>query len=326
PERAKAKAQEFNIPKACTTEELLADPEIEIVINLTVPAAHAEVAIAAIEAGKSVYNEKPMAVAREDGRRILDAAQAKGVLVGGAPDTFLGAGGQTCRKLIDQGAIGEPVAAVAFMMGRGHEFWHPDPEFFYKPGGGPMFDMGPYYLTALISLIGPIRRVTGSAQISFAERTITSQPKRGTKIEVETPTHIVGVMDFEGGAVGTIIVSFDVWAAQVPRIQIFGTDGTLNVPDPNAFGGPVRLWRTDSKDWQEVALTDGYAENSRAIGVADMAYALRSGRPHRANGQLTYHVLDTMQAFLDASDEGRHIELESTCRRPAPLPEGVLDE
>jgi len=328
--KAKAKAAEFDLPRACTVEKLLADPEIEIVVNLTPPGAHAEVAVAALEAGKCIYNEKPLAISREDGRRILEMADAKGLLVGCAPDTFLGGGLQTCRKLIDDGWIGEPVAATAFMMGHGPEGWHPDPDFFYQPGGGPMFDMGPYYLTALVNLIGPIRRVTSSARITFPERIITSKPKYGTKIKVNTPTHIAGVMDFANGAVGTIITSFDVWASELPRIEIYGTEGTLSVPDPNTFGGLVRIRRAGAGEWKEVPLAYGYTENSRGVGVADMAYALRYGRSHRASGELAYHVLDVMQSFLDASREGRHVELASSCSRPAPLPLGlkgyVLDE
>ena len=330
PERAQAKAAEYGVPKACSTEELLADPEIEIVLNLTIPKAHAEVALAAVKAGKSVYNEKPLTIAREDGRSLLEAARANGVLVGSAPDTFMGAGIQTCRKLIDDGEIGEPIGATAFMTCHGHESWHPDPEFYYKVGGGPMLDMGPYYLTALVTLMGPIKRVTGSARITFPERTITSKPKHGTKIEVEVPTHVVGVMDFANGAIGTIITSFDVWAAELPRIEIYGSEGTLSVPDPNTFGGPVRMLRAAEKEWREAPLSHGYAENSRGVGVADLACALRSGRPHRASGEMAYHVLEVMHAFHDAAREGRHVELTSTCERPAALPvglpEGALDE
>jgi predicted dehydrogenase len=318
------------VPRACTTEELLADPEIQIVINITTPNSHAEVAFAVLEANKCVYNEKPLAIRREDGQRILEIAKEKGLLVGGAPDTFLGGGIQTCRKLIDDGWIGEPIAATAFMLGHGHESWHPDPEFYYKVGGGPMFDMGPYYLTALVNLVGPVRRVTGSTRITFPERTITSQPKYGTKITVDIPTHVVGVLDFQNGAIGTIITSFDVWGAQVPRIEIYGSAGSLSVPDPNTFGGPVRVLRAGSREWVEVPLLYGYAENSRGLGVADMAYALLSGRAHRANDQLTFHVLDIMHAIHDASREDKHVMLESTCERPALLPlglrEGLLDE
>lgn len=329
-DRARAKAAEFNVPKVYSVKELLADPEIQIVVNLTIPKAHAEVCIAALEAGKSVYTEKPLAITREDGRRIVELAVAKGLLAGGAPDTFLGGGIQTCRKLIDDGWIGEPVAATAFMTCHGHESWHPDPEFYYKTGGGPMFDMGPYYLTALVNLMGPVKRVTGSAKITFPERLITSQPKSGTRVTVDTPTHIAGVMDFANGAVGTIITSFDIWHAKLPNIEIYGTTGSLSVPDPNSFGGPVFIRRHDAGTWSEVPLTHAYSENSRGIGVADMAYALLSGRKHRANAELAYHVLDIMHGFHDASCEDRHHYLESSCSRPASLPlgldRGILDE
>jgi predicted dehydrogenase len=324
PERAQVRAQEYGIA-AKSVAELLADPQIQLVINLTIPKAHAEVAQAVIAAGKSVYNEKPLAVTREDGRATLEAAKARGVRVGCAPDTFLGASLQTCRGLIDAGAIGEPVAATAFMLGHGPEHWHPDPAFYYQVGGGPMFDMGPYYLTALISLLGPVRRVTGSTRISFPERTITSEPKYGEKVQVEIPTHIAGVLDFASGAIGTIVTSFDVWSAHVPRIEIYGTTGTLSVPDPNRFGDPVRIRIGREEEWRDVPLTHANAANSRGLGVADLAQALISGRPHRASGELAYHVLDIMHAFHDASREGRHIELTSTCERPAPLPPGLPD-
>src|SRR2546427_8394673 len=194
-ERARMQAESFHIPRATSVEELLADPEIELVINLTIPRAHAEVGMAVLQAGKKLYTEKPLASSREQGRQLLATAHTQGLRVGGAPDTFLGGGLQTCRQLIDEGAIGTPIAAHAFMMSHGQEHWHPDPDFFYQPGAGPLFDMGPYYLTALITLLGPIRRVTGSAKATFPERIITSQPKYGTKITVNTPTHITGVLD-----------------------------------------------------------------------------------------------------------------------------------
>ena len=327
PERAQARAAEFGVPRACTVEELLADPDIEIVVNLTIPRAHFEVAMAAVAAGKSVWNEKPLTVTREEGRELLAAARQAGVLVGCAPDTFMGAGVQTAVKVINDGVIGRPIGANAHMMCHGHESWHPDPEFYYKAGGGPMFDMGPYYLTALVALLGPVERVTGSARISLPVRTITSEPKAGTAITVDVPTHVAGVMDFAGGAVGTITTSFDVWAAQHPDIEVYGTEGTLMAPSPNSTGGPVRVWREG--EWEEVPLSHPYASTSRSTGVADMAHALRSGRPHRATGDLAFHVLDIMHAFHDASDRGRHIMVESTCARPAALredlPEGVLE-
>jgi len=323
PERARARAEEFGVPKACAVEELLADPDVEIVVNLTVPKAHAPLCLAALEAGKHVHVEKPLAVNRADGKQIVERARAKGLLVGAAPDTFLGGGLQTCRKLIDDGWIGTPVGATAFMLCHGHETWHPDPAFYYEVGGGPMFDMGPYYLTALVSLLGPVRRLTGSTRITFPERTITSQPRYGTRIKVETPTHIAGIMDFASGAIGTILTSFDVWHANLPCIEIYGTEGSLGVPDPNGFGGPVRIRRAGASEWSEVPLTHGFTEQSRGIGVADMASALDAGRPHRANGDLAYHVLDIMEGFHDSSREGRHYELASTCERPAPLPMGL---
>lgn len=322
-ERARTQAAQHDVPRACSVEELLADPEIEIVVNLTPPVVHFEIGMMAIRAGKSVYNEKPLEIRREDARQMLEAARANRVLVGGAPDTFLGGGLQTCRKLIDDGWIGEPVAAMAFMLNHGHESWHPNPDFYYQPGGGPLFDMGPYYLTALTALLGPARRVTGAARITFAERMITSWPRYGDRITVNTPTHVAGVIDFASGAIATIVTSFDVWASEVPWMEIYGTAGSLRLPDPNTFGGPVRLRRAEASEWSSIPLTHGHTSNSRGIGVADMAYALRSGRPHRANGELAYHVLDIMQALHDSAREGSHIELASTCSRPAPLPLGL---
>ena len=324
-ERAEERAREFGVARASTVDNLLADPDVDLVINLTIPAAHAKVATAAIAAGKSVYNEKPLSTDRVSARKILSRANGRGVRVGCAPDTFLGGGLQTCRKLIDDGAIGDPVATTAFMLSHGHESWHPDPSFYYQPGGGPMFDMGPYYLTALVSLIGPVRRVFGSTRVTFPERTITSQPKFGTSITVNTPTHIAGIIDFANGAIGTIVTTFDVWPTELPRIEIYGTKGSLSVPDPNTFAGPVRLRRPDSRDWEDVALTHGNVVNSRGLGPADLALAIRANRPHRASGELAYHVLDVMQAFLDSSERGRRIDIASTCNRPAPLATGSGD-
>ncbi len=320
--RAQAKAAEYGV-KAYTVRELLADPEIEIVVNLTIPAAHAEVSAAAIEAGKAAYSEKPFALNRTDGEELLKLAAARGRRVGCAPDTFLGGGLQTCRKLIDDGVIGEPVAATAFMMSRGHEHWHPNPEFYYQPGGGPMFDMGPYYLTALVSILGPVRRVTGITRASFAERLVSSQPNYGQTIKVEVPTHVAGLLEFASGAIGTIITTFDVKASQLPRMEIYGADATLSLPDPNTFGGPVRLRAATDTDLHDMPLTHIYTENSRGLGVADLADALRTDRPHRANGALAHHVLEIMQAFHEASDQGTHVDLISTCERPALLPIGL---
>lgn len=320
---ADALASQNNL-RAPSIEALLNDPDIEIVINLTPPAVHAKVSLAIIAAGKHVHSEKPLATTREDGKRVLDAAQKQGVRVGCAPDTFLGGGLQTCRKLIDDGWIGVPVAATAFMMGHGMESWHPNPYFFYQPGAGPMFDMGPYYLTALINLLGPVQRLSGITRISFKERVVTSQPRFGERIPVNTATHVAGLMNFASGPVGTIITSFDVWSGKnMPFIEVYGSEGTLSVPDPNYFTGPVRVLRAEERKWYDIPLTHS-DQVMRGIGLADLAYSIRSGRKHRANGKLAYHVLDLMQSFGESSDSGTHIEIESRCERPAPLPTGLL--
>lgn len=320
-EAAQAMAEQYGVPRVLSVEALLADPSIEIVLNLTIPQAHGEIALAALAAGKSVYNEKPLALTRDEGRQMLALAAEKGLRVGGAPDTFLGGGLQTCRELIDAGAIGAPVAATAFMMSRGHEHWHPNPVFYYQKGGGPMFDMGPYYLTALVSLLGPVQRVSGATRITRSQRTITSQPRYGEVINVEVPTHVAGLLDFAAGPIGVIITTFDVQASTLPWIEIYGTAGTLAAPDPNTFGGPVRLRLAGDSEWKEVPVTRPYTENSRGLGLADMAEGIRTGRAHRASGELAYHVLDIMHAIHDASAESRHVLLESTCARPDAMPD-----
>ncbi len=325
PERTATKVKEYPGVQVCTLEAMLADPEIKIIVNLTTPQGHFPVAMQAVAAGKHVYSEKPLTLTRDEGKKLLAAAAKAGVMVGNAPDTFLGAGIQTCRRLIEDGVIGTPIGAQAFMLCHGHESWHPDPEFYYKVGGGPMFDMGPYYLTALVSLLGPVKRVTGSARISFAQRTITSAKKNGQVIDVEIPTHVTGIMDFASGAIGTITTSFDVWASVTPRIEIFGSEGSLSVPDPNTFGGPVRIRLKGEKEWRDLPLTCGFEANGRGIGPSDMADAIRTGRTHRANGALAYHVLDLMHAFHDASASGSHVAIESTCEKPTLMREGLFD-
>jgi predicted dehydrogenase len=331
-EAAEKKAAEFNIARVCSVDDIFADPSIEIVLNLTVPKAHAPIALRALEAGKHTYAEKPFGIDRAEGKRVLELARRKKLLVGGAPDTFMGAGIQTARKLIDDGAIGRPVGFTACMMCRGHEHWHPSPEFYYEIGGGPMFDMGPYYLTALLNLLGPVKRQMGMASIAFPERTITSNPKIGKKIKVETPDHICGMLEFANGCVGSIITSFATWNASYDGRQpivIYGTLGTLKVPDPNGFDGPVSLIRNqDSAQWEDVPHTfvKGYG---RSVGLADMAYAIRSGRPLRASGQQAFAVLDLMQGFLDSSTSGKACKPKAKYARPAPMPAqlpfGTLD-
>ena len=317
-ERAEKACTQYNIPRQYKDMyELFADPAVDIVLNLTRPYEHFDVTMAAIACGKHVYSEKPLGATLEEGEKICEAAAKQGVMVGGAPDTFLGAGIQTCRKLIDDGYIGRPVAATAFMACRGHESWHPDPAFYYQHGGGPMMDMGPYYVTALVNLLGRVQAVSGMTQKSFATRRITSQPHRGTIVDVEVSTHIAGQLDFACGAIGSMVMSFDVPAHNLPIIEIYGTEGTLSVPDPNGFGGPVKLFRPQQGAFLEMPLCFGHAENCRGLGLADIADALATGRSPRAGIDLTGHVLEIMTAFDRAAQTKTHISICSAPERPA---------
>ncbi|MDQ2655081.1 MAG: Gfo/Idh/MocA family oxidoreductase [Chloroflexota bacterium] len=320
PERARQRAEAFGLT-AMPVADLLADPAIEVALNLTVPLAHAAVDEQVMAAGKSVYSEKPLAVDLADGQRLVAMAAAQGVRLGVAPDTFLGAGLQTCRRAIDDGLIGEPVAATAFFQSHGPETWHPNPEFLYIYGGGPLLDMAPYYLTALVSLLGPVRRVTGSARASFAERVLGSPGREGERIPVETPTHLAAVLDFAAGPIATLVTSFDVWASEAPRLEVYGSEGTLSVPDPNTFGGPVRLRRAGDEAWEELPISLPWDTNSRGLGLADLCASLRSGAPHRASGDLALHVLEIMHAVGAASETGAHITIQTAPERPAPLTE-----
>lgn len=315
PEKAAATAEKYGI-EAVSMTDMLASSDIGLILNLTIPKAHAEVAMAALEAGKHVYGEKPFSITRDDGLKMIALAKQKGLRIGSAPDTFLGGGIQTVRKLVDDGWIGTPVAATAFMMCHGHESWHPAPEFYYEVGGGPMFDMGPYYLTALVSLLGPVSHVMGSARVTYPQRIITSEPKKGKVIDVEVPTHVTGLLSFRDGATATIITSFDVWSSQLPRIEIYGSEGSLSVPDPNTFGGPVLLKRAGAAEWSEIPLSHGFGTNSRGVGVADMIRQIQTGGRTKADMTLAYHVLDVMHAIHDSEAEGRRVAIESTCERP----------
>jgi predicted dehydrogenase len=320
PARARAKAEKHGV-RACTVDELLADPAIEIVINLTIPQAHAPLNTRILRAGKHAYTEKPFALDVAESRRVLALARRRNLLVGSAPDTFLGGGIQTARQLLDDGIIGRPVAATAFMTCRGHESWHPAPEFYYKKGGGPMFDMGPYYVTALVNLLGPARRVSGSTRASFPHRLITSQPLAGKKVKVEVPTHYSGTIDFANGAIATVVMSFDTWPVpDQPWIVLYGTEGTMLVPDPNRFDGPVRVRRGADPVFTEMPHTHS-DQRLRGTGVADMAYSLlRRKRRHRCSGELAHHVIEIMAAFETASNRGRSVVLRTKPPRPALLP------
>ncbi|KOV80474.1 oxidoreductase [Streptomyces sp. NRRL WC-3618] len=318
--RAAAVAATVPGARVTTPEKLYAAEDVDLVLNLTVPAAHAEVAHAAITAGKHVYGEKPLAATTEEARAVLEAADAAGVRVGCAPDTVLGTGVQSARAVLDADEIGTPVAATAFMVVPGHESWHPAPEFYYRPGGGPLFDMGPYYLTTLVTLLGPVRAVVGMASTARRVRTIVSGPRAGTEFPVEVATHVTGVLEHESGALSTLVMSFDVWAGVLPRIEVYGTGGSLSVPDPNGFDGPVRVFRAGAGHWEDVPVRGGYAGADRGYGIADLARALATGTPHRANGQLAYHILEIMESLLTAAEHGRAVTVGSGCGRPAAVP------
>jgi predicted dehydrogenase len=317
--KAEETAEKYGIKNIFTVEEMMASSEIDIVLNLTIPQAHAAVSLKAIEHKKHVYSEKPLAISFEDGKRVVDTARHNNVLVGCAPDTFLGGSIQLAGQLIKDGAIGKPIGATAFMMSRGPESWHPNPEFFYQSGGGPMFDMGPYYLTALVSLMGPVSRLTGSARITFPERLITSPNKYGEKIKVEVPTHVSGILDFVNGATATITTSFDVSAARTPFIEIYGETGTISLPDPNQFNLPLLIRSHGDNEWKEIKPDGETHDNLRGIGLADMAKAIGLERNSRANGDMALHVLEIMHGIHRSSETGRHYKMESICEQPSLL-------
>lgn len=319
-EKAERAAEKYNIPRIYETmQDAFADPEVEIILNLTRPYEHFDVSMAALKAGKHVYSEKPLAATLEEGRQLVAEATKNKLLLGGAPDTFMGAGMQTCRRLIEDGFIGEPVGGAAFMICHGHETWHPDPAFYYKHGGGPMMDMGPYYLTALVNLLGRVKQVTGFAKTSFAQRTITSQPKFGEVVEVEVPTWTNGILHFENGATVTIFTTFDVYYDQQARFEIFGSKGSMKLPDPNCFDGSIQVLRPEDGAWKDMPLLFGHKENSRAYGLSDMAEALKVGSDFRAGCQQTLHVLEIMEKIVESSKQGRILEIESPYNRCAPV-------
>ena len=325
-DRAEALAAQHPGARAVALPELLAADDVDLVLVLTLPASHADVALAALAAGKHVFVEKPLATSVAEGRELVKAATATALRVGCAPDTVLGTGVQTARAVVDAGRIGTPHSATAFMTTPGHERWHPAPEFYYQPGGGPLLDMGPYYLTALVHLLGPIVRVVGASSRPSATRTIGSGPRAGETFDVEVDSHVTGILEHASGALSTLVMSFDTWAARLPRIEVHGTGGSLSVPDPNHFAGAVELYSAAAPDagWVDVAVTAGYQDSARGYGVADLALALAEGRPHRAGDELALHVLDVMESVQLAADTRTFVELTTTCQRPAPV-DGVVD-
>ncbi|MCC7320693.1 MAG: Gfo/Idh/MocA family oxidoreductase [Rubellimicrobium sp.] len=327
---ARARAAEFG-PRADTVDDILRAPDVDVIVNLTVPAAHHDISRRALEAGKHVYSEKPMVLSLDEGKALVDLAARKGLRLGSAPDTFLGGAHQAARAAIDGGRIGRVVAGTCHVMSHGMEAWHPNPDFFFQPGGGPVLDLGPYYVTNLIQLIGPVRSVAALANASFPTRTIGNGPRLGEKVPVDTPTNIHALLEFANGATVTLSASWDVWAHHHANMELYGTEGSLFVPDPNFFGGEVGLAGPEGAESVIAAdehpfgvpnIEDGEGRmraNYRCAGLADMAAAIDEGRPHRCNADLAVHAVDVMVSILRAGAERRQIAMTTTCERPAPL-------
>jgi len=323
-------AAQFGV-QATSLEAILADPEIGLVINLTTPISHHAISKHALLAGKHVYSEKPLGVSMEEGEELMALAHAGGLRLGCAPDTFLGGGHQLTRRLIDEGRIGKPVSATAMLLLPGHEHWHPNPAFFYHRGGGPMLDVGPYYVTNLITLLGPVREVFGTARITRVERTVKSEPRRGEVIKVQVPTHLTGVIEFHSGATVTIATSFDVVKHRHNQIEIYGLEGSMVTPDPNNFTGKVEVFRAGDEAWQEVPVDHPYTQGVpgfaglRGLGAAEMVDALRTGRPHRVSAELAFHALEVMTAFERSALSRKAIAIRSSCGRPEPISRQTRD-
>lgn len=320
--RAAAVAAEQNV-EALSVDSLLLSAKVDAVLNLTIPAAHVEIDTRALEAGKHVFGEKPLALAPEDARAMVALAAKSGLRLGSAPDTILGTGVQTARQLLDAGRIGETVGASAFWSAPGHERWHPAPAFYYQPGGGPLFDMGPYYLTSLVTLLGPVVSVSGSTSRSARTRVVETGPLASTTIPVNVDTHSSALLTHRSGIVSTVTMSFEIWATRAPLLEVHGTEGTIAVPDPNRFSDDVEVFTSADPTWQVAPVSAGYANAGRGYGLADMAHAIKTNRPHRASGELAFHVLEIMDAIVKSGQARRVIELESTVERPEPVPLGA---
>lgn len=332
-EAAQRQSEKYGVPRR-GVDELLGSDDVDVVLNLTIPAAHAEVSQRAVEAGKHIYSEKPLATEVEAGRRLLASARERNVRVGGAPDTVLGASIQAARAMIDEGVIGRPLLGLSSFLSHGMEHWHPNPDFFFQPGGGPVFDMGPYYVTTLVQLLGPVRSVMASGQAGFEERTVTAEasPVKGSRIKVEVLTTLQAILEFEGGAQVTFLASWDVWKHGLRPMELHGTLGSMRVPDPNWFGGTIEVAR-ERGEWEPTPTEDRtYGKinypfagplhaNYRGLGLADMARGILDQRPHRANGDVAQHALGVMAAILEAAREGRRVDVADTCERPPILGE-----
>jgi predicted dehydrogenase len=320
PEASQARAAEFGL-KSMSIDEMLASPEIQLIVNLTIPRAHVEVGLRALAAGKHVYSEKPLGITYAEGRKLLDAANKAGLRIGSAPDTFLGGAHQQARAVVDSGALGQLIGGTGFFMCPGHESWHPDPAFYYDVGGGPVLDMGPYYITDLVNLLGPVARVSAMASRLRTQRPVLSEPKKGQVMDVKVDTHATASLGFANGAIVQVGLSFDVAAHKHVPLELYGTEASLVVPDPNFFGGDVEIRKRGRDEvWTRVEVAQPYADgNYRSLGVADMAQGILDNRPHRANGDLALHVLEVMEAFAIASVEGRTVDIKTPVQRPEPL-------
>ncbi len=315
--RAQAQAEKYGVPGFGTTEELLAQPDIEIVVNLTIPAAHVDVALQALAAGKNVWTEKPIALDRESGTALLAEAHRLGLRVATAPDTFLGAGLQGGKRLIEDGRIGTPLTALTLFQASGPESWHPNPDFLYAKGAGPLFDMGPYYITTLVQNLGPVRRVAATASTARTTRVIGSGPRAGETFPVEVPTHVSALIEFESGASAQSVFSFQSQLSRSGFVEIAGTEGTLVFPDPNNFEGDLVLWGEGAAEAETIP-TQKIAE--RGTGVVELARAIRAGVPERASGEQAYHVLDILVSIIEAAETGQFVEVASTVELATSLP------
>lgn len=326
PAAAAAVAEQHGVP-ARTLDEVLADPTIDVVLNLTTPAHHAPISTQALQAGKHVYQEKPFGLSLTQARELAAAAAASGKRLGAAPDTVLGTGIQTARRAIDDGLIGVPVGATAFMLCPGHEAWHPNPGFYYRAGGGPLLDMGVYYLTALVTLLGPISTVAGMGARSTEVRTVPDgAPRAGETLPVEVDTHVAALLRHASGALSTLLVSFDTRATVLPTIEVYGSAGTLSVPDPNRFDGTVGLATDRRAPFVDLEVSGGYAEAGRGVGLSDMVRAIAAGTPHRQSGELSLHVHEVMEAVLTSAGSNTFVTIEAGCDRPDAVPYGVSPE
>lgn len=326
-DKARALAEQFHIPKYGSPDVVYNDPDVDIIINLTVPTAHEAVTIQALESGKHVYSEKPLACSREGMQRIIDTAKRCGKRVGCAPDSFMSAPAQTAKKALEEDWIGAPIGINAMCAMRGNEYWRPDADFFYHKGAGPMMDMAPYYLNMFVSLIGPVESVSTMSKITWPERTIKVAPRRGEKIQVEVPTYVSSTLKFQNGVIATFVNAFDIWATKQPFIEIYGEKGTMVIPDPNNYNGDVLVKRFRDEEWRVLPKFVEYNNYGRGIGIVDMIRSIEAGVPHKASVEMAYHITDVIFAMDEAGESHQEVKITSSADQPSGLwntPETIL--